>query len=1361
MSNRPTANKRFRKSFGKIKKIVEIPDLIGMQRDSYQRFLQMNVIPEKREDIGLQAVFKSVFPIKDFTGSASLEFVSYRFAEIKHSEEECVHRGMTYELPVRITVRLVVYDTDKETGVSNIRDIKEQEIYFGTIPLMTAKGTFIINGTERVVVSQLHRSSGVFFDHDKGKSHSSGKIIYSSRIIPVRGSWIDLEIDPKDIVYIRIDRRRKFPVTVLFKAFGYSTEDLLNYFYSTEKIIVENNDYFRELSPEILKGTRATKDVSNPKTGDVIVKKGRMFTQRALKQLATANITRVPIEREDLLDKAIAFSVADPKTGTVMSHANDVVDETILKNFEDSGISEFELLFIDGASSSDSIRKTLLLDKVATKEEALIEIYRLLRPGNPATPEVAQDFLDHLFFKSSYYDLSGVGRLKINLRLGIDTPVNVRTLRKEDILLTARTLVELRDTQGVVDDIDHLGNRRVRAVGELLENQYRIGLVRMERAIKERMSLQEVDALMPHDLVNPKPVSAVVKEFFGTSQLSQFMDKTNPLSETTHKRRLSALGPGGLTRERAGFEVRDVHPSHYGRICPIETPEGPNIGLIVSLSTYAKVNDFGFIETPYRVVDNAKVSKDVRFLSAFEEKDHPIAQANAPINEASEYVNPTVTSRVAGEFMMVERDKIELMDISPNQLVSVSASLIPFLENDDANRALMGSNMQRQAVPLIKAEAPLVGTGIEGVVAKDSGVAIVASRDGEVVDVDASRIVLRHDSSEAGADKQVTIYNLHKFVRSNQNTCFNQRPIVKKGQFVQAGEIIADGPATEQGELALGKNVTVAFMPWGGYNFEDSILVSERLVRDGVYTSVHIEEFEVVARDTKLGKEEVTRDIPNVGEEALRNLDDSGIIRLGAEVKQGDILVGKITPKGETQLSPEEKLLRAIFGEKAGDVKDTSLRVPPGVEGIVIDAKIFSRRGVEKDDRTLAIEAAEMAAMEKNKNDEIKIIGESVRSQLEMLLDGHKCAAALKKGKKVYLAKNTPIEAGSLAPIPVADLEGLLFDDPALTEKVHQVLDVYRTQVTRCQEEFEGRLGRYEKGDELPPGVIKMVKVYVAMKRKLSVGDKMAGRHGNKGVVSRILPVEDMPYFADGRTVDMVLNPLGVPSRMNVGQILEIHLGLAAKGLGDQVNALYEKSKVKELRNKLINIFNDAAGDLKKMSDKDMKSLAAFYRNGVHMATPVFDGAKEEEIKKLLVEADLSPTGQTTLYDGHTGEAFKEKITVGTMYMLKLHHLVDDKIHARSIGPYSLVTQQPLGGKAQFGGQRLGEMEVWAMEAYGAAHALQEFLTVKSDDMAGRTRMYEKIVKGQNVLEPGIPESFKVLTKELQSLGLDVTLLED
>ena len=904
MSKRPTASVRIRKSFGKIKEIAEIPDLIGMQRDSYQRFLQMNVAPEKREDIGLQAVFKSVFPIKDFTGNASLEFVAYRFAEIKHSEDECVQRGMTYELPVRITVRLVVYDTDKETGVSSIRDIKEQEIYFGTIPLMTAKGTFIINGTERVVVSQLHRSSGVFFDHDKGKSHSSGKIIYSSRVIPVRGSWIDLEVDPKDIVYIRIDRRRKFPVTVLFKAFGYSTEDLLSYFYRSEKIIFEDNKYYRGFDPEVLKGTRASRDVIDPATGEVIVKRGRMFTQRILKQMATDQFARVPVEREDILDEALAFSVIHPETGEVMGHANDGVDEALLKQFEDAGIHEFELLFVDEGSSSDSIRKTLLLDKVATKEEALVEIYRLLRPGNPATPEVAQDFLDHLFFKSAYYDLSGVGRLKINLRLGIDTPVNVRTLRKEDVLLTTKTLIELRDTQGVVDDIDHLGNRRVRAVGELLENQYRIGLVRMERAIKERMSLQEVDALMPHDLVNSKPVSAVVKEFFGTSQLSQFMDKTNPLSETTHKRRLSALGPGGLTRERAGFEVRDVHPTHYGRICPIETPEGPNIGLIVSLSTYAKVNDYGFIETPYRTVENATVSTNVRFLSAFEEKDHPIAQANAPLNEDSQYINPMVTSRVAGEFMMVERERIELMDISPNQLVSVSASLIPFLENDDANRALMGSNMQRQAVPLIKAEAPLVGTGIEGVVAKDSGVTVVAGRDGTVVDVDASRIVLKHDSPEDGADKPVTIYNLLKFVRSNQNTCFNQRPIVTQGQVVKAGDIIADGPATEQGELALGKNVTVAFMPWGGYNFEDSILVSERLVRDGVYTSVHIEEFELVARDTKLGKEEITNDIPNLGEDALANLDESGIIRIGAEIGAGDIMVNSVHRQAVDRLGP-------------------------------------------------------------------------------------------------------------------------------------------------------------------------------------------------------------------------------------------------------------------------------------------------------------------------------------------------------------------------------------------------------------------------------------------------------------------------
>jgi DNA-directed RNA polymerase subunit beta len=1362
MAVKLSLDKRIRKNFGKIKKIVEIPDLIGMQKESYRRFLQLDVPPERREDIGLQAVFKSVFPIKDFTGSASLEFVAYRFSAVKHSEEECIQRGMTYDLPVHITVRLVVYDVDKESGTSNIRDIKEQEIYFGTIPLMTDKGTFVINGTERVVVSQLHRSSGVFFDHDKGKTHSSGKIIYSARIIPVRGSWIDLEIDPKDIVYIRIDRRRKFPVTTLLKAFGYGTEDLLAYFYEKERVIIEGRRASKVFNEEQLKGQRASRDVVEPTTGEVLVKKGRIFTQRAIKQMRAANMETIPIAPDELLSKVFAVSIADPKTGELLCHPNEEISEEVLAKLKSAGINEFEILHIDAVSSSDSVRKTLALDKVSSKEEALIEIYRLLRPGNPATPEVAQDFMDHLFFKSAYYDLSSVGRLKINLRLGINAPVYLRTLRKEDILLTTKTLIELRDTQGVVDDIDHLGNRRVRAVGELLENQYRIGLVRMERAIKERMSLQEVDALMPHDLINPKPVSAVVKEFFGTSQLSQFMDQTNPLSETTHKRRLSALGPGGLTRERAGFEVRDVHPSHYGRICPIETPEGPNIGLIVSLSTYARVNDYGFIETPYRVAKNAKVTKDVRFLSAFEEKKHPIAQANASLDDDGGFVNALVTSRVAGEFMMVERDQIELMDISPNQLVSVSASLIPFLENDDANRALMGSNMQRQAVPLMASEAPLVGTGIEGVVAKDSGVTIVTDRDGVVADADAARIVIRHESDPNGEKKPVTIYNLSKFIRSNQNTCFNHRPIVKKGQVVRAGDIIADGPATDHGELALGKNVTVAFMPWGGYNFEDSILVSERLVRDGVYTSIHIEEFEVVARDTKLGKEEITRDIPNVGEEALRNLDDSGIIRLGAEVVQGDILVGKVTPKGETQLSPEEKLLRAIFGEKAGDVKDTSLRVPPGVEGIVIDAKVFARRGTEKDERTQAIDMAEISVLERNRDDELRYIEILTKEQIEALVTDKKLAAPLKKGKKVYAGKGETITSGMLNDIAFAQLESLVFEDADTTELVHGLLERDRRHRDRVREQFDNSLQRFERGDELPPGVIKMVKIYVAMKRKLSVGDKMAGRHGNKGVVSRILPVENMPYFEDGTPVDMVLNPLGVPSRMNVGQILEIHLGRAAKGLGNQINRMIEEHQTAELRQKFKRIFNDdeTVAAIEKLDENGVLEMAGNYKNGVFMATPVFDGAKEDEIKALLVEAGLAPNGQATLYDGHTGEAFKEKVTVGSMYMLKLHHLVDDKIHARSIGPYSLVTQQPLGGKAQFGGQRLGEMEVWAMEAYGAAYALQEFLTVKSDDMAGRTRMYEKIVKGQNILEPGLPESFKVLTKELQALGLDVGLLE-
>ncbi|MDY6904186.1 MAG: DNA-directed RNA polymerase subunit beta [Thermodesulfobacteriota bacterium] len=1361
MSGESILNKRIRKNFGKLEKIVEIPDLIGMQKESYGRFLQLGIAPDKREDIGLQAIFKSVFPIKDFTESASLEFVAYAFGSVKHSVQECIQRGMTYEIPVRIRVRLVVYDVDADSGTSSIRDIKEQEIYFGAIPLMTNNGTFIINGTERVVVSQLHRSSGIFFDHDQGKTHSSGKVVYSTRIIPVRGSWIDMEIDPKDVVYVRIDRRRKFPATILFKALGYASQDILDYFYKKERIFLQGKKVFKAFNEESLRGQRASTRVKHPETGDIIVDKGRIFTKRVIRDLKSAKVDMVPIKPEDILESVIGSPVIDPQAGDVLAAAGEYISEDMLGRIRDAGIKEFDILFIDGVKSTDSMVKTLLLDKVDTKEESLIDIYKRVRPGNPATPEVAQDFIDHLFFKPDYYDLSTVGRLKLNHRLDTNASVHLRTLRKEDLLLAVKTLINLKNTQGAVDDIDHLGNRRVRAVGELLENQYRIGLVRMERAIKERMSLQEVDALMPHDLVNPKPVSAVVREFFGTSQLSQFMDQTNPLSETTHKRRLSALGPGGLTRERAGFEVRDVHPSHYGRICPIETPEGPNIGLIVSLSTYARVNDYGFIETPYRVVADATVSREIKMLPAFEEGEHPIAQANAPVDNKGRYVNPVVIARVEGEFSMINAGDVELMDVSPNQLVSVSASLIPFLENDDANRALMGSNMQRQSVPLAKPSAPLVGTGVERVVARDSGVAVVAEKSGRVMEVDAARIVIKHDESESG--KPVTVYNLSKFIRSNQNTCFNHRPIVKKGQHVKPGDVIADGPATERGELALGKNVTVAFMPWGGYNFEDSILVGEPLVRDGVFTSVHIEEFEVVARDTKLGKEEITCDIPNVGEENLRDLDESGIVRLGAEVKPGDILVGKITPKGETQLSPEEKLLRAIFGEKGGNVKDTSLRVPPGVNGTVIDAKVFTRRGVDKDERTQQIENEEIEVLRRNRDDELAVIEEVAQEKVADLLVGEKCAAPVKKGKKVAIAKGDKITQEALADIPMAQLEKVAVESDAVNEKLNRIFEWYRDQKEDCREAFETRVSRYGAGEELPPGVIKMVKIYVAMKRVLSTGDKMAGRHGNKGVVSRILPQEDLPYFEDGTTVDMVLNPLGVPSRMNVGQILEIHLGRAAKSLGDQVEKMIEENNHKALKQKFKAVFDRdiPSSAIDGMDDDTLMAFAKSYRHGVHMETPVFDGAKEAEIKALLKEGGVSETGQAVLYDGRTGEPFDEKITVGIMYMLKLHHLVDDKLHARSIGPYSLVTQQPLGGKAQFGGQRLGEMEVWAMEAYGAAYALQEFLTVKSDDIAGRTRMYEKIVKGQNVLDPGLPESFKVLTKEMKGLGLDVTLIEN
>ena len=1363
-------NKRLRKEFGSKRKIIDIPDLIGMQRNSFEGFLQRDIPPQDREEKGLHAVFKSVFPIKDFTDTSSLEYVSYSFGETKHSMKECISRGMTYDIPVNIRVRLVVYDHDKETNLSTIRDIKEQEIYFGTIPLMTPRGTFIINGTERAVVSQLHRSSGVFFDHDKGKNYSTGKIIYNARIIPVRGSWIDMEIDAKDIVNIRIDRRRKFPVSILFKSFGYTSEDILDFFYTTEKIVRKNGSFLREFIPKNMTRQRASYDVKSPETGEVIVKSGRIFTKRALKQLVDEGLEFIPVSEAEMVGKAFASNYF--QDGELIFKAGEVITEETFEKLEQYGVDEFLSLYVD-PRSSDSMRKTLISDKIETKEEALMDIYRRLRPGNPATIEVAQDFIDHLFFRQAYYDLSKVGRLKMNHRLGVDTMIDVKTLRKEDVLLTASTLIELKDTQGQVDDIDHLGNRRVRAVGELLENHYRIGLVRMERAIKEKMSMQEVDAMMPHDLINPKPVSAVVREFFGTSQLSQFMDQTNPLSETTHKRRLSALGPGGLTRERAGFEVRDVHPSHYGRICPIETPEGPNIGLIVSLCTYARVNDFGFIETPFRVASDGVASKDIKHLSAFEEKAHPIAQANAPLDVNGKFINSTVSARVEGEFEMIAPEEVAFMDVSPNQLVSVSAALIPFLENDDANRALMGSNMQRQAVPLIRSEAPLVGTGMEPVVARDSGVTIVAECDGVVVDVDSKRIVVKNDDNEDRRfEKAVSIYSCTKFVRSNQNTCFNHRPIVERGERVKKGQVIADGPSTEMGELALGKNVTVAFMPWDGYNYEDSILVSERLVKDGVYTSVHVEEFEVLARDTKLGKEEITRDIPNVGEEALKNLDESGIIRLGAEVQSGDILVGKITPKGETQLSPEEKLLRAIFGEKAGDVKDTSLCVPPGVKGKVIDAKVFSRRGLPKDDRTRLIEDEEIERFEKDRDDEIRIITQVGREKVELLLDGLKVLSDLEKNGKILVKSGTKVKAGTFEKTPVSVLVNVAVEDAVLTERVQMILEQAQDQIKKAREHFNRQVARFEKGDDLPPGVLKLIKISVAMERVLSVGDKMAGRHGNKGVVSRILRVEDLPYFADGRCVDMVLNPLGVPSRMNVGQILEIHLGRAAYALGQQIDDMLEEKKLDALREKVTTIFSltqkqkDGQADdvitrdIEKMSDKELVDFASLYRRGVHTATPVFDGATEAEIKELIEMADCDPSGQSVLYDGRTGEAFDKAVTVGTMYMLKLHHLVDDKLHARSIGPYSLVTQQPLGGKAQFGGQRLGEMEVWAMEAYGAAHALQEFLTVKSDDMTGRTRMYEKIVKGQNVLEPGMPESFRVLIKELNALGLDMNLIE-
>ncbi len=1374
-------NQLLRKHFQEIKRIIDIPNLIDIQKNSYQRFLQADLPASARQNIGVEAVFRSVFPIRDFSETCSLEYVEYALGTPKYDVEECHQRGMTFAAPMKVKVRLVSWDVDKESGVQSIRDIKEQEVYFGEIPLMTENGTFIINGTERVIVSQLHRSPGVFFDHDKGKTHSSGKVLYSARVIPYRGSWLDFDFDHKDILFVRIDRRRKLPATVLLKALGYSTEELLNRYYDTEEIFVENGTYRKKVDTKLLLGQRATVEVLDD-DGEVLVKANRKFTKAAIRKIDEKKIESISIPEEEVVGKIASVDIIDESTGEVVVECNEEVTAGKLEELAKRGINHFTVLFIDNLFVGPYLRDTLLQDKVSSPEEAKVEIYRRLRPGDPPTIKSSDALFSSLFFNEERYDLSTVGRLKLNHKLGLKLPLETTTLTNDDILEVVRYLIDLRngvhewtveDDKGNVrklpvkiDDIDHLGNRRVRAVGELLENQYRVGLVRMERAIKERMSLQEVDSLMPHDLINSKPVSAVVKEFFGSSQLSQFMDQTNPLSEITHKRRLSALGPGGLTRERAGFEVRDVHPTHYGRVCPIETPEGPNIGLIASLSTYARINVHGFVETPYRIVKNGKVSNEIQYFSALEEEGHAIAQANAPLDKKNCFVNELVNARKNGEFMLINREEIELMDVSPKQLVSVAAALIPFLENDDANRALMGSNMQRQAVPLLRADAPLVGTGMERIVAHDSGSAVVARHDGMVESVDAGRIVVKiddHEVDETGTG--VDIYNLIKFIRSNQNTCLNQKPIVKVGDKVKRGEIIADGPSTQWGELALGQNVLVAFMPWGGYNFEDSILISEKLVKEDRYTSIHVEEFECVARDTKLGKEEITDDIPNLGEDALRNLDESGIIRIGAEVKPTDILVGKITPKGETQLSPEEKLLRAIFGEKAGDVRDTSLRVPPGVEGVVIGARVFSRKGLDKDTRTEFIEQTEIDKLLKDQNDEIRIIRESARRKLAALLNGQTVSAPIKdRDGKTLLPKGRKITSNALEVIPFSLWGELALEDETAEGRVAETSRRLGEREEIIKTVFADKIEKLKRGDDLPPGVIKMVKVYIAIKRKLSVGDKMAGRHGNKGVLSRILPEEDMPYLEDGTPVEIVLNPLGVPSRMNVGQILETHLGLASHGLGQQIQAAIDKmtdpaklrKQIKDVYgNKELNSFID------ELSDVDVNTLARRLSFGVPMASPVFEGVHEDQIKSELERSGMPLDGQMTLHDGRTGEAFKEKVTVGIMYMLKLHHLVDDKIHARSIGPYSLVTQQPLGGKAQFGGQRLGEMEVWAMEAYGAAHALQEFLTVKSDDVAGRTRIYEAIVKGKHTLEAGLPESFNVLIKELQALCLDVELLEE
>jgi DNA-directed RNA polymerase subunit beta len=1348
--------KRVRKFFGKIQEVAEMPNLIEVQKASYDQFLQIYEPPGGRPDEGLQTVFKSVFPISDFSNTSMLEFVKYEFEPPKYDVDECRQRGMTYAAPLKVTLRLIVFDIDEETGAKSVKDIKEQDVYMGDIPLMTMNGTFIVNGTERVIVSQMHRSPGVFFDHDKGKTHSSGKLLFAARIIPYRGSWLDIEFDAKDIVHARIDRRRKIPVTSLMLALGMDGEEVLRTFYKQVVYKRIKEGWRLPFDATRMRGYKAVNDLIDADTGKVVVEAGKKLTVRQARQLAEKGLKALRVSDEELIGHYIGEDIVNQKTGEIFVEAGEEITEKNLKVLNEEGYKELPLLDIDHVNVGAYIRNTLTVDKNMTREDALFDIYRVMRPGEPPTVDTAESMFQSLFFDSERYDLSAVGRVKMNMRLELDAPDTMRVLRKDDIVAVIRTLVDLRDGKGEIDDIDHLGNRRVRSVGELMENQYRVGLLRMERAIKERMSSVDIDTVMPQDLINAKPAAAAVREFFGSSQLSQFMDQTNPLSEITHKRRLSALGPGGLTRERAGFEVRDVHPTHYGRICPIETPEGPNIGLINSLATYARVNKYGFVETPYRRVKDGRVTDEVNYLSAMEEGRYTVAQANQPIDAKGRFTEDLITCRHSGDVVFVPPDKVDYMDVSPKQLVSVAAALIPFLENDDANRALMGSNMQRQAVPLVRAEAPFVGTGMEGTVARDSGAAIGARRTGVIDQVDATRIVVRATEDLDPTKSGVDIYRLMKFQRSNQNTCINQRPLVKVGDHVIKGDIIADGPSTDLGELALGRNVLVAFMPWNGYNFEDSILLSERIVKDDVFTSIHIEEFEVMARDTKLGPEEITRDIPNVSEEALKNLDEAGIVYIGAEVRAGDILCGKITPKGESPMTPEEKLLRAIFGEKASDVRDTSLRVPPGVQGTVVEVRVFNRHGVDKDERALAIEREEIERLAKDRDDEQAILDRNVYGRLAELLE-RKAGIAGPKGFK----KDTHITRAILDEYPRSQWWQFAVSNDKVMSELEAIRKQYDESKKGLEQRFLDKVEKLQRGDELPPGVMKMVKVFVAVKRKIQPGDKMAGRHGNKGVVSKIVPIEDMPFLEDGTHADIVLNPLGVPSRMNVGQILETHLGWACAGLGlkigQAVDAYNAKHDTKPLKEMLRKVYGEH-DTIKSLGDAELVELGGNLRRGVPIATPVFDGAKEADIEKMLDLAGLEHSGQVTLFDGRTGDQFDRKVTVGYIYMLKLHHLVDDKIHARSIGPYSLVTQQPLGGKAQFGGQRFGEMEVWALEAYGAAYTLQEMLTVKSDDVAGRTKVYEAIVRGDDTFEAGIPESFNVLVKEMRSLGLNVDL---